>query len=180
MFYQNCDDYMRDIFYFNGLANNPNNMYYMQNLPNQNNLDGYYPSIYRIIYPVIQRVVSTNNYQYINEELINNLVNNVLGIIEGDVNNIDNSSSNNTSNTNSSNEIRRTNNNQTNTSSANSNVNLNNNISNNTSLLKDLIKILVIKELISRQNIRRFPYNNQMMNVPYYQMPIMNSPYMVN
>ena len=125
---------------------------------------------------MVQRVVLSNNYQYLNEELLNNLVNNVLNIIEGDINNIDNSSSNNTNNS-VSNETRRANSNSQSASSVNSSPI--SNIPNNTSLLKDLIKILVIKELITKQNIRRFP-GNPMIHTPYYQMPIMNSPYMVN
>lgn len=43
-------------------------------------------------------------------------------------------------------------------------VGVNNNQNSSNLLLKDLIRILVIRELISRRNIRRFPYNNQ----PYY------------
>ena len=181
MFYQNYDDYMRDVFYFNGLSNNPNNMFYMQNQSTQNNLSSYYPSIHKIVYPVVQRVTSGTNYQYINEDIINDMVNTVYGIVEGDINNIENVSSNNINN-----DSKRTN--QTTTqvnasSNSPSNINNTNNFSNlnsNNSLLRDLIKILVIRELINRQNIRRFPFNNQMMNVPYYQMPMMNSPYMVN
>ena len=87
-----------DIFYFNGLANNPNNMWYMpnasnpnnsNNLNNLNNLNSYYPSIYKIVYPVVQRVIAGTNYQYINEDMINDMVNTVSGIVEGDINNIE-------------------------------------------------------------------------------------------
>ena len=181
MFYQNYDDYMWDIFYFIGLANNSNNMFCMPNMNSQNNLNSYYPSIYKIINPVVQRVISGMNYQYINDDMVNDMTNTIYGIVEGDVNNLENISSNN----NLSNDNRRTNQTsaQVNTSSNNIN-NVNNSVnsvlSTNNSLLRDLIKILVIKELLSRNNIRRFPFNNQMMNVPYYQMPMMNSPYMVN
>ena len=179
MFYQNYDDYMRDIFYFNGLANNPNNnMFYMQNPASQNNLNSYYPSIYKIISPVVQRVVTGTNYQYVNEDLLNDMVNTVSGIVEGDISNIENVSSN---NNNSNNDNRRMN--QTTTqvnASSNTAQTQSTNISNNNSLLRDLIKILVIKELNNRNNVRRFPFSNSMMNVPYYQMPMMNSPYMVN
>ena len=46
----------------------------------------------------------------------------------------------------------------------------------NNMLLKDLIKILVIKELQTRQNVRRFPYTYGNLN-PYYQI---NPPYIAN
>ena len=58
-------------------------------------------------------------------------------------------------------------------SNNNVNVNLSNkSASENNALLKDLIRILVIRELISKNNVRPFPYygpyymNNQMM-MPY-------------
>ena len=57
---------------------------------NNQNLNDYFPSIYKIINPVIQKVVSGNNYQYTNEESVNNIVNVVLGITAGDINNLEN------------------------------------------------------------------------------------------
>lgn len=47
------------------------------------------------------------------------------------------------------------------------------------SLLKDLIKILVIKELIAKSNVRRFPYTYGGTISPYF-MNNQNMPYMVN
>ena len=167
MFYQNYDDYMRDVFYFNGLSNpnNNNNMFFnMQNNQNQSSLNNYYPSIYKIIYPVIQRVISGGNYQFTNEDMINEIVNTVYGIVEGDINNLENTSSSNQ-------DSRR----MATNSSGNMNSQATMNSNNNNSLLRDLIKILVIKELITKSNVRRFPYNNPMMNMPYYACP-----YMVN
>ena len=150
MFYPNYDDYMRDIFYFNGLANN--GFWGMNN----SNLDILYPSIYRIIYPVVKRIVAGNNFQFANDDTISNATNMIYEIIEGDTN------------------LNKT---QSNTQNSQSNNNVNINLSNNKStsedtLLKDLIRILVIRELISKNNVRPFPYygshymNNQMM-MPY-------------
>ena len=57
MFYPSYEDYMRDIFYFNGLQNQNSGYPYMYSYNNQN-LNDYFPNIYKIIYPVIQKVVS--------------------------------------------------------------------------------------------------------------------------
>ena len=153
MFYPNYDDYMRDVFYFNGLANS--GMWGMNN----SNLDILYPSIYRIIYPVVKRVVSGNNFQFANDDTVSNATNMIYEIVEGDTNL--SQTTGNQSNT------------QNNQSNNNVNINLNNNKTiSNDSLLKDLIRILVIRELISKNNVRPFPYygphymNNQMM-MPY-------------
>lgn len=162
MFYPTYDDYMRDVFYFNGLANNGMGCW---NNPNTgNNLNDFYPSIYRIVFPVVQRVVSAGNFQIVNEDAISNAVETIYGIVEGDINQTQSVSG------------------QNNQCSSNNNANSNNcNGSNNSTrvsnnlLLKDLIRILIIRELISRNNVRRFPCNNQpyFMNqpmMPMYQM----------
>ena len=166
MFYPSYDDYMRDIFYFNSLSHparncgfNQDGDFLVQNaqamMPNMYNgsnniaiLNGLYPSIYKIVWPVVQKVISGNNYQFITEELVN---------VQGDINN---KSSENQS---------QGNNNQTN-SQNNCQFNNQSQISQNNQLMKDLIKILVIRELISKNNVRKFPNM-----IPYY-MP----PYMVN
>ena len=137
MYYPSYEDYMRDVFYFNGLQNN--NTAYPYMAFNSQNLNDYFPSIYRIINPVVQKVVSGNNYQFTNEDSVNNIVEVVFGITAGDLNTLENSSNADAS--------RKTMPNNTTSS----------NQENNT-LLKDLIKILTIKELQSKQNIRRFPY----------------------
>jgi hypothetical protein len=166
MYYPSYEDYMRDVFYFNGLTN-PNATFY-PNMNGAQSLENMYPSIYKIVNPVIQKVVSGNNYQFVNEDTVNNIVDVVMGITAGDVN----------STNGNNNEIRKgaLGNNCSN-QNCNTN-NSNNNSSQENPLLRDLIKILTIKELILRNNVRRFPYtyggaapfymNNQMM------------PYMVN
>ena len=158
MFYPNYEDYMRDIFYFNGLQNTNTSYPYMMGFNNQN-LNDYFPSIYKIVNPVIQKVVSGNNYQFTNEESVNNIVDVVLGITAGDINNLEN---------NGNNDKRQ-----------NQNTNCNNNNCSqdnkeNNMLLRDLIKILTIKELQSKQNVRRFPYTYGN-GMPYYMQ---TPPYM--
>ncbi|MCI8310306.1 MAG: hypothetical protein HFJ45_09175 [Clostridia bacterium] len=86
MYYPSYEDYMRDVFYFNGLSN-PNMMY--QSANNNQNLNNMYPSIYRIVNPVIQKVISGNNYQFVNEDTVNNIVDVVIGITAADINNIE-------------------------------------------------------------------------------------------
>jgi len=164
MYYPSYDDYMRDVFYFNGLSNS-NGMFCMNGINNNQSLNNMYPSIYKIVNPVVQNVVNGNNYQFTNEENVNNIVDIVMGITAGDINNTENSSSN---------DPRR--NNSGNNSQNMSSNNVTNN-SNNEGLLRDLIKILVIRELANRNNIRRFPFSYG--NMPYF-MNTSNLPYMVN
>ena len=153
MFYPSYEDYMRDIFYFNGLQNQGFRYPYMTGFNNQN-LNDYFPTIYKIINPVVQKVVSGNNYQYTNEESVNNIVDVVLGITSGDINNLENG------------------NNGADRKQAQGQLNS----SENNLLLRDLIKILTIKELQTKQNIRRFPYSYGS-EMPCYMQ---NSPYMAN
>lgn len=153
MFYPSYEDYMRDMFYFNGLQNTSAGYPYMGFY--HQNLNDYYPSIYKIVYPVIQRVVNGNNYQYTNEESVNNMVDVILGITAGDINAIENSGNMNDS-------MKKQN------QASMSNANGSEKTPENNTLLKDLIKILTIKELQGKQNVRRFPYYMQ------------NQSYMVN
>ena len=153
MYYPSYDDYMRDIFYFNGLQNLNQNYPYNMGF-NTQNLNDYFPSIYKIVNPVVQKVVSGNNYQFANEDSVNNIVDVVLGITAGDINSLENVG--NISDFNR----KQTQGNQVNPSASNTTQDSNN------QLLKDLIKILTIKELQSRQNVRRFPYTYGS-NVPY-------------
>jgi hypothetical protein len=149
-----------------GIASSPNNQIFMNsgmipnNMPIQN-LSNMYPSIYRILNPVISRIVSNNN-QSISEDLLNNMTDTVFNIVEGQIdlgedyetqgnNRTDNQSINaNSSNNNSSNrgaETTRQNSQNPQTSNARHNR--------NDSLLRDLIKILIIKELLSRNHFQR-------------------------
>ena len=152
MFYPSYEDYMRDIFYFNGLQNTNTEYPYMMGFNNQN-LNDYFPSIYKIVNPVVQKVVSGNNYQFTNEESVNNIVDVVLGITAGDINNLEN---------NGNNDKRQNQNNNCNNNNCSQQDNKENNM-----LLRDLIKILTIKELQSKQNVRRFPYTYGN-GMPYY------------
>lgn len=147
------------------------------------NLNNLYPSIYRIINPVVSRVVSNANNQFINEDILANMTDTVFNIVEGQIevedeiqvqrnmvneNQTNSNSTNNSSNTNSSlnnsNRTAEANRNQVPTTHSNSGRN-----NRNDSLLRDLIKILILKELFSRNCMQRqmnFPIGN--MYNPYF------------
>ncbi len=144
MFFTNNFDYMQDYNFYN---QNPNT--YFNNVSGQlgvfpqmqtTNLSYFYPSIYKILMPVIVKVISSSNYQYLNEEVINNITDTVYKIVEGDIlKNNDQPVNNNQPN----------NNFQTNTKQENTKDN---------ELIKDIIKILVVKELQNMQ-IRQLNQN---------------------
>ena len=125
------------------------------------NLNNLYPSIYRILNPVVSRVVLNNN-QLITDELLNNMTDTVFNIVEGQIdfgdeqvqrnNNTDSQqlSTNNSNNTSSNRTSEQTR--QNNSQLAQSNNSRNNR---GDLLLRDLIKILIIKELLSRNNLQR-------------------------
>ncbi len=196
MFYSGNDNYMQDLYFNNPMQNTygnmnmnnfdngmPNNQMYMNNGmyanpnmfvgPNQApNINTLYPSTYRILMPVVSRVVSNSNYQFLNEDVLNNMVDTVYNITEGqiDYNQEPEPASERTNNTQSnSTSVSQTNqNNTTTTNVTNTRVNSDtqstrNNSSTNTrndDLLRDLIKILIIREIISR---RQFQANNMNM-----------------
>lgn len=183
MFCSNNDNYMQDLYFYNqypnntynpcmnncgsvmqnpNMMNNMNGMYMGQNASPNQNLSNLYPSVYRIIMPVISRVLSNSNCQFFNEDILNNMVDTVYNIVEGQIeyeeepinrtsiNNSENSSSNNnSSNSGSSNTTSRNSETRTvqqvNQNSSGRNVR-------NDNLLRDIIKILILKELISRRN----------------------------
>lgn len=178
MYYPNYDDYMRDVFYFNQMPNqmqNPNigfqTMGFNQTVNqmgqiNPINYNTMFPSIYRIVQPVVSRVVNGNNNQYLSEENLNSMVDTVYNIVEGDV-----ISSGETDNPTVQSVANQTSRNQ----NSNNSVNNSNQVANSrnienqnaTVLLKDLIKILILKEIICRNNIKRMP--NNIMWQPNYQ-----------
>ena len=190
MFYSNNDGYMQDLYFYNQTPSNAymfsnpmminSNAQVMQqggmfNFPqNQNvmnpgvyfnnttppNLNNLYPSIYKILNPVISRVV-LNNKQPITEELLNNMTDTVFNIVEGQIDYGDDQVQSNINN-----ETQQINSNSSNNRGLSSELNRSNNhsSSNNVSnskhnkedlLLKDFIKILTIKEIFMRNNFQR-------------------------
>lgn len=169
-------------------------------------INSLYPSIYRIVYPVVQKVTDENNFRVINDEAVSNATNTVYNIVEGDLTSAQDSIQNSNFNANSqmASNMQASSTSSQNNSASNYNANgmqnprnnvasstmsgsqMNNNnlqsantasnenlsssktittaSSNQNLLLKDLIRILVIRELIAKSNSRRQQYNQ-----PYYQ-----------
>ena len=175
MFYDN-GSYMQDLNYYNqnpimnqNFGYNPYMMNSFQNqqfpigmgMQNQQNLKSMYPATYRVICPVVSLVVSNTNTQYITEDSLNNMVDTVYNIVEGDVSSListqnpsiqgdDTTQKNSNINTNNNRSQAYTNNSSTSGRSSNGSAD---NQTNPNVLLKDLIKILLIKELIIRRNM---------------------------
>ncbi len=185
MFYSNNDGYMQDLYFYNQIPTNtymntfPNGMSTNQNIqmmpnnipinnPGMQNLNSLYPSIYRIVNPVVSRVVSNSN-QPINENLLNNMTDTIYNIVEGQVDlggddqvqrnsaSIETSAQTSTG----ANQSVNTRNTESRSQPINNQTNFRN--TRNESLLRDLIKILIIKELLSRNQLQRQFYQN-----PYY------------
>lgn len=184
MYYQNYDDYMRDVFYFNQMPNQnmgyqnfafnqqPNQMGQINPMNCGANYNNMYPSIYRIVQPVVSRVVTGSNYQYLTEDNLNSMVDTVYNIVEGDV--MNSQENDNLATQPTSAQTTRT---QTTTTTTTNNSTTNNTITssrcndnnqNATILLRDLIKILILKEIICRNNMRRAS-NNMMYPQQFYQ-----------
>ena len=144
---------------FNSL-NNFNNLSPFNNMGNKVNLNMLYPEIYRVIYPVVQNILDNTNIGIVDDKFINSIVKNVLSILEGDNRvRINNNIANNNNNDN------------INTSIDNNNTG-SNNVSNNNStntneenFLEELVKVIVVKEIISiinRLNLNSFIQNNML------------------
>lgn len=175
MFFSNNDGYMQDLYFYNQQPNTymPNNMQnidmmqgmynsnpnYYNNNCNVTNYNSLYPSIYKIILPVAQKVITNNNYKYLNEDSLNNMTDTVFNIVDGQINYTnENSGSTNmetntqvATNTVNSSSNRNTDSNRTNLNNPNS---ISNNSDNCDYLLKDIIKIIILDELMKQRNFR--------------------------
>lgn len=158
-------------------ANSINNI----NTQNPNNL---YPSIYRIINPVVNRVVSGTNIPYLTEDTLNNMVDTVFNIVEGQIdleddieatsqNEVGNTDTRTTTTTNTNTQNSPSNTRTTTTTDTRNTTNTTTplstqttNISNSSrrrhhenSLLRDLIKILILRQIFSRNCMVQMPFN---------------------
>lgn len=85
MNYQNYEDYMRAVL---GYANNEPNYTYdsyypRMEQPQHNELNELYPDIYRIVNPVVEDVCNRNRNKNITEELVRTMTEEVYNNIEG-------------------------------------------------------------------------------------------------
>lgn len=165
MFYQDNNDYMRDSYFYGNGMNYGMNPYMQNNFQspmqtNQNpmNLENMYPQIYRIISPVVNRVIANTNYPYITEDTLNNMTDTVYNIVEGDVSSLMGTQNQSMQGDDTVQQVNanavQNNRGQNNTNPSNDRRgnNSNNNNSASNGLLRDLIKIILIKELLSRRN----------------------------
>lgn len=89
MYYQNYEDYMRSVL---GYANNERNYTYDSYYPRveqtqyDDGLEDLYPDIYRIINPVVEDVCSKNRNKQITEELVRTMTDEVYNNVEGNSN----------------------------------------------------------------------------------------------
>ena len=141
MYNQSYDDYLRSILgYSNPMMNQPYGMqddYFYDNrqIRNQNmygantyqNLENFYPDTYRMMYPMVIKAINVNN-KPINEETINAMVDDIYISFETEENNRSNNDSKDDTKEKQENRGER----------------------NNNPLLRDIIKILLIKELLNR------------------------------
>ncbi len=87
--YNSYEEYMQSVLGYNSpntYRETENNYYYdtmrvNQNMQEVNNL---YPEIYGIVYPVVQKVCSRRGFLNINEEQINQMVEEVYSVVEAD------------------------------------------------------------------------------------------------
>lgn len=143
------EEYMRNVL---GYSQLPNNIYtnyyddfyydsnYQNNYYNFNNemLESMYPEIYRIVYPMVCKICMQNNNREITKELVDRMTDEIYSYIESDER---------TTNTNvrpalKNGDVRNPNSKETELMSETRQNNF---------MLKDLIKILILRELL-RQN----------------------------
>lgn len=87
MYYQNYEDYMRSVL---GYANNEpnytydnNNYYPRMEQPQHNDLDQFYPEVYRIVNPVVENVCNKNRDKQVTEDLVRSMTDEVYASVEG-------------------------------------------------------------------------------------------------
>ncbi len=160
MYNETYEDYIRSILGYSNVSNDmnifPNEYRQNQNFVNRNNMDDYnyiandrlemcYPEIYKVLYPMVQKVCM-NNTGRITEDMVENMTNEVYSAFVVTENKSDrtNSDFNNTQDTKQLNIEKSKDKN-----SEDRNININREDRQN-STLRDLIKILILRDLLSR------------------------------
>lgn len=143
--------------------NNTTGMPINQLMQMNNNLENMYPCTYRIISPVVERVVdgTVSRNQMVDETNLNNMVDTVFNIVEGQLERDDppaQTTSDSRNNTNNSMSSQTRNSNERN---INNDINTQSNRNDRSnSLIKDIIRILLIRSLLSRNNSRINSFSN--------------------
>lgn len=174
MYYQN-GNYMQDLNYYNQTPNFGYNPYMANQFQSQSmnmgngtqmqmqsqNLNAMYPAVHRIISPVANQVLANCNTSYLTEDTLNNMVDTVYNIVEGDIN-VESCPAQTTQSTpteTQSSNCDRNSTRPTSTAATNDPVSVRVPRRQN-SLLRDLIRIMLLNEIISRRN------RNQSMMMP--------------
>lgn len=142
--------------------NNNQMMGINQLMQTNNELENMYPSIYKIINPVVERVVdgTISRNQIIDETTLNNMVDTVFNIVEGQIERDLSMPNNNVEN-------RTVNSNQTRNERNMEAITSKNNVEDRSSeLIKDIIKILTIRTIIEKNNARINYFYNMQTNNP--------------
>ncbi len=134
--YNNYEEYMQSMLGYNAPNNTyreANNYYYDTMKVNQNmqEVNSLYPEIYGIVYPVVQKVCSRMNLYNMSKEYIDQMVDEVYNVVE------------------SNEEIEETRETSKNGDVKNPRIKETRRPRPNNYLLRDLIRILVIRELLS-------------------------------
>ena len=151
MYNQDYEEYIRTILGYNNetpyTAYNTNtlNTSYPSNYNNtyrQNNeLEQYYPEIYKIVYPMVKKVCS-NNRGNISRETLENMVDEIYTAIEvGEESNQENRNS-----------AKEVNSSRDNTNRAENNSNIKENRESRNFGIRDLIKILILRDLLGNNH----------------------------
>lgn len=182
--FNNSNYQTNGLFYNNmfkmGYMNNQNQFNTFNNVnPANNFLDAsmvtqLYPDIYKIVYPIVNNLLSTVNISMIDNTLIDNMTDTVLKILDGECqkqngktgsNNYKNLNEHYTENTGNISKDKETDNSSNNVRNNNSNNNCNDNTINNleNQFLKDIIRVIILNELIKL--INRFNFNTFLDNI---------------
>ena len=153
------DDYIRSILGYPNVNSNDNNMYYSQmsnmntynNLNNNPILEECYPEIYRIVYPMITKRCSTAQGN-ITPDLVEDMTNEIYQAVEANNNeiNVNINLQNDVQNSNNRNEIKNVPKSNVKKEETKEENRENRNDKRNNNTLRDLIKILIIRELLGR------------------------------
>lgn len=152
MYNETYDDYIRSILGYPNLNNNYESEYETEHMYNyqRNELEEYYPEVYRIIYPMVTKVCN-NCAEPISREIIENMTDEVYSALEAN-NEIRQEENRSNTNINSTKEVKTTFKEPINKEKRVENRGEDRQFRNRN--LRDLIQILIIRELLGRP---RFP-----------------------
>ena len=164
MYYQNYEDYMRSVLGYPSGSYSPNTYYndgYSENMMQQqtNTIQDenpeWYPEIYKIVYPMVRKTCDDNRNAEITEDLIENMTNIVYTNIEvGDID----VSGNQSQSINQPQELRNGDVPNPRVKAQSQETRETRQLRHDNPLLRDLIRILILRELFDRRRPNRPPF----------------------